>query len=192
MDRQRHHRGRRSATVFDLPHWQRHAQRPAVHQSGPVARAAASPDIAGYANGYRDRPRRARVLPAVVGHQRDRAALRRLSSPSSTRRPAPARRLPLIRLLYAHRGPPGSSATSPTGATNAASGAPGYLCGARSGTPAPGLGSIKGSALLEAAPPGRRARTRPSSGTRHHRQAGRAPVFDRFGDFEGFMLEEAP
>jgi kumamolisin len=166
--------------VFDLPHWQRHANiPPSVNPGGRIGRGL--PDIAGYANGYE----------IVLGG---------VSSPGwwGTSETAPlyagliaivnarlrARVGYLNPFLYEHRNL-GIFRDIADGRTNATGGAPGYVAGP-GWDGCTGLGSIKGVTLL------RHLRHEELVVEDHDGVTGKvaALLFDRFGDFEGFVFTD--
>jgi kumamolisin len=166
--------------VFDLPHWQRHADVPLSVNPGS-RKGRGVPDIAGYANGYE----------IVLGGA---------SSPgwwgTSETAPLYAALIAIINarlddrvgylnpFLYS-RHAAGAFRDIADGRTNAAGGAPGYVSGP-GWDACTGLGSIKGRELL---------RLLAREEVRAEENGGRtgkvtALLFDRFGDFEGFLLED--
>jgi|HubBroStandDraft_2_1064218.scaffolds.fasta_scaffold00177_17 kumamolisin len=165
--------------VFDLPSWQRHANVPLSVNPGH-RKGRGLPDIAGYANGYEI------VLDGV-------------SSPgwSGTSETAPlyAALIAIINarlgervgylnpILYSHRAA-GIFRDIADGRTNATGGAPGYVS-VPGWDACTGLGSIKGKALL-------RLLAREGARADDEGRTGKvaALLFDRFGDFEGFLLED--
>ncbi len=164
--------------VFDLPHWQRHAHVPLSINPGH-RKGRGVPDIAGYANGYE----------IVLGG---------VSSPgwwgTSETAPLYAGLLAVINawldervgyinpILYSHRAA-GVFRDIADGRNNAAGPAPGYTS-VPGWDACTGLGSVKGKALLKLL---RREEER-----EEERFTGKVAgmVYDRFGDFEGFLLED--
>jgi kumamolisin len=163
---------------FDLPRWQRHAHVPLSVNPGH-RKGRGVPDVAGYANGYQI------VLGGVS------------SGPwwgTSETAPLYAALIAIINArldervgylnptLYSHRAA-GVFRDIADGRTNATGGAPGYVS-VPGWDACTGLGSIRGQALLKLL----------------HREEMRAEerftgkvaalVFDHFGDFEGFLLED--
>ena len=166
--------------VFDLPHWQRHANiPPSVNPGGHKGRGV--PDIAGYANGYE----------IVLGGA---------SSPgwwgTSETAPLYAGLIAIVNarlririgylnpFLYEHRNA-GIFRDIADGRTNATGGAPGYLA-VPGWDGCTGLGVISGTALL------RHLRHEELVVERHDGVTGKvaALLFDRFGDFEGFVFTD--
>jgi len=165
--------------VFDLPHWQRHANVPLSVNPGH-RKGRGVPDIAGYANGYQivlggassgpwwgtseTAPLYAGLIAIINGYLHERVGY-------------------LNPLLYSHHAA-GIFRDIADGRTNASSGAPGYTSVA-GWDACTGLGSIKGKALLKLL-------RREKEEEKHEGLTGKvaALVFDRFGDFEGFVLED--
>ncbi|HEX4012230.1 MAG TPA: S53 family peptidase [Solirubrobacteraceae bacterium] len=168
--------------VFSVPPWQRHAQVPASVNPGHH-RGRGVPDIAGYANGYQivlggsssgpwwgtseTAPLYAALVAIINGELDGRVGF-------------------LNPTLYEH------SASAifrdiDDGRSNAAGGAPGDIAGP-GWDACTGLGSIRGRKLLEFL----RRRREPEEARNGHRFTGKvaALVFDSFGDFDGFMLED--
>jgi kumamolisin len=164
---------------FDLPFWQAHAGVPASVNPGH-RKGRGVPDIAGYANGYNI------VLGGVS------------SGPwwgTSETAPLYAALLAIINARLGHR----VGYLNPTlyshhagrvfrdiadGRSNATGGAPGYVSGV-GWDACTGLGSIKGQELLKLL-------RHEEKNEEHRGVTGKVAglVFDRFGDFEGFLLEE--
>jgi kumamolisin len=171
---------------FDLPHWQRHHNIPLSVNSGH-RKGRGVPDIAGYANGYEI------VLDGV-------------SSPgwwgTSETAPLYAALIAIINgrlhqrvgylnpTLYSHHAAKVFRDIA-DGRTNATGGAPGY-------TSVPGwdgctgLGSIKGEALLKLLHWEELEEEFEEELKEGHHVFGKVAglIFDRFGDFEGFLLED--
>jgi kumamolisin len=167
---------------FDLPHWQRHAHIPLSVNPGH-RKGRGVPDIAGYANGYE----------IVLGG---------VSSPgwwgTSETAPLYAALIAIINArldervgylnptFYSHRAA-GIFRDIADGRTNATGGAPGYVS-VPGWDACTGLGSIKGNALLKLLHREEvREEEREEEGVTG-KVAGL--VFDHFGDFEGFLLED--
>jgi kumamolisin len=165
--------------VFDLPHWQRHAGVPlSVNPGHREGRGV--PDIAGYANGYE----------IVLGG---------VSSPgwwgTSETAPLYAALIAIINarlenrvgylnpFLYSHHASKIFRDIA-DGRTNATGGAPGYVS-VPGWDACTGLGSIKGKELL-------RLLAREEMRAEEDGFTGKvaALLFDHFGDFEGFLLED--
>ena len=167
---------------FDLPHWQRHANVPLSVNPGH-RKGRGVPDIAGYANGYE----------IVLGG---------VSSPgwwgTSETAPLYAALIAIINArlnervgylnptLYSHHAA-GIFRDIADGRTNATGGAPGYLS-VPGWDACTGLGSIKGNALLKLLHREEEREEVREEGGVTGKVAGL--VFDRFGDFEGFVLED--
>jgi kumamolisin len=166
--------------VFDLPHWQRHASIPPSVNPGH-RKGRGVPDVAGYANGYE----------IVLGGA---------SSPgwwgTSETAPLYAALIAIINarlhervgylnpILYS-RPEAELFRDIADGRTNATGGAPGYVS-VPGWDGCTGLGSIKGKALL-------RLLAREEIRTEEDGLTGKvaAILFDSFGDFEGFLLEDS-
>lgn len=169
--------------VFDLPHWQRHAHIPLSLNPGQ-RKGRGTPDIAGYANGYaivlggasspgwwgtsETAPLYAGLIAIINAHLRQRVGY-------------------LNPILYSHEARHVFRDID-DGRTNAAGGAPGYLCGP-GWDACTGLGSLKGHALLKFL---RHEEEQTEEFEKEPHVTGKvaALIFDRFGDFEGFMLED--
>ena len=169
--------------VFDLPHWQRHANIPlSVNPGNRKGRGV--PDIAGYANGYQivlggassgpwwgtseTAPLYAALIATINAHLHTRVGY-------------------LNPFLYSKHAA-GAFRDIADGRTNAAGFAPGYLS-VPGWDACTGLGSIKGKELLKLL---RREEKREEAFEEEAGVTGKvaALVFDHFGDFEGFLLED--
>jgi kumamolisin len=164
--------------VFDLPHWQRHANVPLSVNPGH-RKGRGVPDIAGYANGYE----------IVLGGA---------SSPgwwgTSETAPLYAGLIAIINAdlgervgylnptLYSHRAS-GVFRDIADGRSNTTGGAPGYVS-VPGWDACTGLGSVKGRALLKLLHREERRDAEQFTG----KVSGL--VYDRFGDFDGFFLED--
>ncbi len=164
--------------VFDLPHWQRHANVPLSVNPGH-RKGRGVPDIAGYANGYE----------IVLGGA---------SSPgwwgTSETAPLYAGLIAIINAdlgervgylnptLYSHRAS-GVFRDIADGRSNTTGGAPGYVS-VPGWDACTGLGSVKGRALLKLLHREERRDEEQFTG----KVSGL--VYDRFGDFDGFLLED--
>jgi kumamolisin len=164
---------------FDLPYWQHHHNIPLSINPGS-RRGRGVPDISGYANGYQivlggvssgpwwgtseTAPLYAALIAIINAHLGERIGY-------------------LNPFFYSHHAAHCFRDIN-DGRTNAVAPAPGYTCGP-GWDACTGLGSIKGKALLKALH---------REGERHEENGmtGKvaALVFDRFGDFEGFVLED--
>jgi len=162
---------------FDLPHWQRHANVPLSVNPGS-RKGRGVPDIAGYANGYQivlggassgpwwgtseTAPLYAGLIAIINAHLGERVGY-------------------INPILYSHHAA-GVFRDIADGRSNAVAPAPGYISGP-GWDACTGLGSIKGKALLKL--------LRREEAREEHGFTGKvaALVFDRFGDFEGFLLE---
>jgi kumamolisin len=166
---------------FDLPHWQRHAHIPLSVNPGQ-RKGRGVPDIAGYANGYEivlqgasspgwwgtseTAPLYAALIAIINAHLQERVGY-------------------LNPLLYS-RDARGVFRDIDDGRTNAANGAPGYACGP-GWDGCTGWGSLKGHALLKLLR--REEKTDELAEEPHVTGKVAALIFDPFGDFEGFTLE---
>ncbi len=165
--------------VFDLPHWQRHANIPLSVNPGH-RKGRGVPDVAGYANGYEivlggasspgwwgtseTAPLYAALIAIINARLHERVGY---LNPFLYSRPEAE----LFRDIA-------------DGRTNATGGAPGYVS-VPGWDGCTGLGSIKGKALL-------RLLAREEERAEEDGLTGKvaAILFDRFGDFEGFLLED--
>jgi kumamolisin len=164
---------------FDLPHWQHHHNIPlSVNPGHREGRGV--PDIAGYANGYQivlggvssgpwwgtseTAPLYAGLIVIMNAHLGERVGY-------------------LNPLFYSHHAAHCFRDIA-DGRSNAVAPAPGYTCGP-GWDACTGLGSIKGKALLKLL-------NREEERREEHGLTGKvaALVFYRFGDFEGFVLED--
>ncbi len=166
---------------FDLPHWQRHANVPLSINPGS-RKGRGVPDIAGYANGYQivlggassgpwwgtseTAPLYAALIAILNARLEERVGY-------------------LNPLLYEHRAA-GIFRDVADGRNNAANGAPGYVS-IPGWDACTGLGSIKGNALLKLLHREEFKEEIKNGKGISGKVAGL--VFDRFGDFEGFLLE---
>jgi kumamolisin len=166
---------------FDLPHWQRHANIPLSVNPGH-RQGRGVPDIAGYANGYEivlggvaspgwwgtseTAPLYAALIAIINGRLDERVGY-------------------LNPFFYSHHAAHIFRDIA-DGRTNATGGAPGYVCGP-GWDGCTGLGSINGRALLKLL---RREEFAAVNGNGHVTGKVAGLVFDRFGDFEGFVLED--
>jgi len=168
--------------LFDLPHWQRYANVPLSVNPGH-RKGRGVPDIAGYANGYQ-----------IVVHGSS------LSGIGGTSEAAPlyaaliaiinarlAERVGYLNpTLYSHHAA-GIFRDIADGRTNAAFGAPGYVS-VPGWDACTGWGSINGEALLKLLHREEvKEEVRKGEGVTG-KVAGL--VFDHFGDFEGFLLQD--
>jgi kumamolisin len=165
---------------FDLPHWQRHHHIPLSINPGN-RKGRGVPDIGGYANGYQivlggvssgpwwgtseTAPLYAGLIAIINAHLGERVGY-------------------INPILYSHDASHVFRDIA-DGRTNASGPAPGYTCGL-GWDACTGLGSLKGKALLKLL---RREEEREEH---EHGLTGKvsALVFDHFGDFEGFLLED--
>lgn len=168
--------------VFDLPHWQHRAHIPLSVNPGQ-RKGRGTPDIAGYANGYEivlqgasspgwwgtseTAPLYAALIAIINAHLHERVGY-------------------LNPLLYSHHARK-IFRDIDDGRTNAAGGAPGYLCGP-GWDACTGWGSLKGHAMLKFL----RHEEEAEELEKEPQVTGKvaALIFDPFGDFEGFMLED--
>jgi len=162
---------------FDLPHWQRHHDVPVSVNPGH-RRGRGVPDIAGYANGY-EIVLHGAASPGWWGTSETAPLYAALIAVINARL---GERVGYLNpTLYSHRAAHVFRDIA-DGRSNATGGAPGYVS-VPGWDACTGLGSIKGEALL---------RLLGREEVAEERVTGKVAgiVFDRFGDFEGFVLED--